>query len=204
MAGGSRYGAGRPGWHRKVEHLRSVNVSAMERAGVLARPTFSWAWWNDEGERVASIDGRATAGGVEFSWRQRSGGGDWHDIRVRVALVATACHFGGVRRWFTCPACASRVGKLYIAQKGLACRRCLRLVYASQSEDAIGRTHRRIGKVEARLVDGIGKPPRMHWRTYERLIDRLEADELALNHAFVERFGVMLSQIDHRALGLSD
>ncbi len=38
---------------------------------------------------------------------------------------------GGHRYWFTCPACGSRVAKLYVVGKQVACRHCLSIKYRS-------------------------------------------------------------------------
>ena len=55
---------------------------------------------------------------------------------VRLTVTATRPHFGGIRQWFRCPQCGRRVRKLYCREphSGLACRRCLRLLYRSQFE----------------------------------------------------------------------
>jgi len=54
-----------------------------------------------------------------------------HEYPVR--LEYTACHFGGVRPWFRCPACGERVGKLYLPprRERFACRDCYDLGYTS-------------------------------------------------------------------------
>lgn len=59
-----------------------------------------------------------------------------------VEIATTPCNFGGVRRWFICPAvkdgipCGRRVGKLYIPPNGkyFACRTCYNLTYRSCQE----------------------------------------------------------------------
>ena len=51
-----------------------------------------------------------------------------------VGLTATRPYFGGFRRWYVCPRCERRAGKLYIAEelRQVGCQACLRLVYATQ------------------------------------------------------------------------
>jgi hypothetical protein len=58
-----------------------------------------------------------------------------------------------------------------------ACRKCHRLAYPSQREDASDRAGRRADKIRDRLgwdagiLNGPGsKPKGMHWRTFERLV----------------------------------
>lgn len=48
----------------------------------------------------------------------------------QVSLVASKTGQGGLKYWFICPVCGSRVGKLYISQTN-ACRRCVGVKYAS-------------------------------------------------------------------------
>ena len=59
------------------------------------------------------------------------------EIALRLSALYTSQHFGGFRRWFACPNCGRRVGKLYSPSQSLpfACRRCWRLVYASQYQN---------------------------------------------------------------------
>ncbi len=53
-----------------------------------------------------------------------------------VRLDATRPHFGGLRRWFACPLCGRRVGKLYLppGETYVACRVCFGLTYRSCQE----------------------------------------------------------------------
>lgn len=54
-----------------------------------------------------------------------------------------------------------------------ACRKCHRIVYASQSEDACARTWRKQAKLEARLDEDWARPKGMHRRTRDDVVDRL-------------------------------
>jgi hypothetical protein len=51
-----------------------------------------------------------------------------------VEMVSTPGQFGGLLRWFLCPACERRVGKLYVpAGRGaFLCRHCHKLGYREQ------------------------------------------------------------------------
>lgn len=102
-----------------------------------------------------------------------------HQTTVR--LVAHAQPFGGVRWWWACPWCGRRRAALYrLRGSPWGCRACLRLTYASRRESAYHRSRRRLDRVGRRLglapgeADDWGaecpaRPPRMRWRTYERL-----------------------------------
>lgn len=101
--------------------------------------------------------------------------------RVPVRLAWTPCHYGGARPWFLCPRCYRRAGRLFYGDGWAGCRRCLRLAYPSQNESPRDRWMRRASKLRERL-GGSGsnlepipdKPPRMHWRTYARLVEGVQ------------------------------
>ena len=101
-----------------------------------------------------------------------------------VAIEQTECNFGGARPWFLCPDCGRRVAILYgrkierdgsklpIRNRTLKCRQCHDLSYSSQHEEWHQRMRRRAQKIRARIGGKYGnKPKRMHWRTYDRLVD---------------------------------
>jgi hypothetical protein len=69
---------------------------------------------------------------------------------IRIEIERTGCYLGGARAWWRCPCCGRRVALLYLANV-IACVRCLGLVYASQSEDAMARTWRKQLEIERRL-----------------------------------------------------
>lgn len=49
-----------------------------------------------------------------------------------ISLTSVRCTFGW-RWYFRCPRCSRRVEVLYLGRRGLACRRCNRLGYRSQT-----------------------------------------------------------------------
>jgi hypothetical protein len=99
-------------------------------------------------------------------------------MRSTVYLTQTPMRFGGRRFWFRCPSCGGRCRVLYGSSRSLACWRCQRLRYRSQVEAKADRALRGMQKIARRLdpeADDIWmppKPPRMHWRTYGRLVDK--------------------------------
>lgn len=54
-------------------------------------------------------------------------------VAIKVHLVETSCHFGGVRRWFECPDCKRKVRIIYFNKAVPCCRKCLNLTYNSCS-----------------------------------------------------------------------
>jgi hypothetical protein len=90
-------------------------------------------------------------------------------------------YFGGRRLWFRCPRCDNRCRVLYGTWR-IACLRCHRLRYLSQRETKENRATRQMLKIVRRLNpddpepcnDLPEKPLGMHWRTYDRLVERYE------------------------------
>ena len=168
------------GWHggkRTTADMRALDIRKLQREGLL-NPGRSFGWsWKRGGETVASINLAVSLGCVTLDYRNRPNGGQWQDMKYPVQLANTACHYGGQRTWWLCPAvgCGRRVAVLY-GGAVFACRRCQRLAYPSQREAPDDRACRRADKLrdrlgwEAGILNGEGfKPKGMHWLTYERL-----------------------------------
>ena len=162
--GGWRYGAGRPGWHVKAEHCLSLDVRRLHRERLL-RSGASFAWrWHADGESLGSISLRVESAALVLSYALNG-----EPMSQPVAILRTRCYYGGSRPWFACPRCTRRCAVLYL-RAGFECRKCSGVVYASQSDDAIGRAWRKQWRVERRLGDDWRRPKGMHRATYERLL----------------------------------
>lgn len=129
-------------------------------------------------------------------------------VREVITLAWTSCPFGGQRPWFVCPGCARRCGVLYASAAGFRCRRCLALAYPSQRETPGERAARRLQAIRERLGGSPNllapfppKPPRMHWRTYERLWAQAQAAKTAWSaelHAFCVKMEANLAKLKRR------
>ncbi len=113
-----------------VEDCLALDVGMLLVGGVLT-------WTNVRGEPVASmgceLDGRELeTPSVILRYTIRTG----ETVAYRVGLLTTRPHFGGLRRWFGCPRCSRRVGKLYLppGKQYLGCRVCFGLTYRSCQE----------------------------------------------------------------------
>ena len=183
--GGSRYGAGRPGWRRKCEHRLGLDIRVLVRRGFIhSEPHISrsGSWqWTCNGEPSGNISLRAEHDRVQLTYNANGQPFDYP-----VWLERTPAHYGGTRPWFRCPRCGARRAVLYgMANDGrFGCRDCMRLCYASEAEDAAGRMWRKQRKFAARLgaKDRTDMhPPRpkgMHQRTYRQVLERIWACEM--------------------------
>lgn len=71
---------------------------------------------------------------VEFHYSQTE---EQKERSYRVGLETTNCNFGGVRYWFICPFCYSRVATLHLyGGNDFACRCCLKLSYESRNRNS--------------------------------------------------------------------
>lgn len=185
--GGSRSGSGRPAYRSAERSYRSLDIRKIVKAGCI-KPSnrFGWAWWNDDGEKVASVSCKVNeqADGltVDYSW-ENSCGTEWQPVKKHIWLTFTPCNYGGVRWWFSCPCCQRRSAVLFIMGGALRCAMCGRVSYASQRGDGIQRTWIKQSKLEARLISSWQKPKRMRWKTYERLRAGIAECELRRNYA---------------------
>lgn len=184
--GGFRFGAGRPGWRRKCEHLLHLDIRILARGGRL-RPKTYWNWrWTLGGEPSGDITTVTTNDQVRFLYSVTPDGGTRQAMDYTAWIDRTPCRYGGSRPWFRCPRCGRRRAVLYgVASDGqFGCRGCLRLGYASEAEDALDRLYRRRRKLESRLDEDRRKPKWMRWRTYTKARTKLDHLEQRIDHAF--------------------
>lgn len=191
------FGSGRPGWKRKTDQLRSIDVNQMHKAGIIKLGYWGGWKWSQNGEKVAGINTRADSAYLHLSYQVRPYGGDWQTIAQPIPLDWVPCHHGGKRPYFLCPAdvrgraCGRRVVKLYLGGRYFLCRHCQRLAYPSQSEAQMQRAMRKASKLRDLLSQKSPtghwevKPKGMHWKTFERQVEAIEQAEAEADWAFV-------------------
>ena len=183
-----------------VDDMRALHIGKLASNGWLNSGGTCSFTWSRAGRRTGDINVTAAAGHVVLSYRSRSTGGDWQDMKYRVQIDRTPCNLGGTRPWFLCPAqgCGRRVATLY-GGAVFACRHCHKLAYPSENESRSHRAARRADKLRARLgwPTGIlngsdyGRPKHMHRATYWRLVreyDEREARALGDMMDWLRRF----------------
>lgn len=196
------FGSGRPpgAGRGTVEGCLMLDVNRLHRAGHLEPGRRSTQVWTRGGAFFASVGVRAEEDLLRLEYRVTRRGGSPEDVEQTVRLARFGCHLGGARPYFICPryargiACGRRVATLHMIAGAFACRRCSRLVYASQREDPWGRALRRAAKTRSKLGEDKGplaplplKPKGMWWRTYDlRRARALEAQAVA-DEYFVAR-----------------
>lgn len=174
--GGTRSGAGRPGYRLTAEIARRIDIRRWHKGGEL-RPGSSFSWqWTMDSEVTARIGVYVLEGYIRLGYSIEGSDGQRHDASQNIKTTATPCHYGGTRPWFECPICHNRAGVLYLRSGRFACRHCQRVSYRSQSGSAIDRVCNRFHKLDTLVM--AGKPKWQRWATYGRLLDRhLEASK---------------------------
>jgi len=180
-------------------------------------------WWGESQEEAdrlmfvtsegesAIADGRPRRLRFRYQTEEADSGDVLDEFDYSAQLDYTACHFGGYRPWFRCPACGDRVAKLYLppGRYRLACRECYELGYHTsrtsgdelkQAELRYKRAFEKADKDNRRPhpngMPGIPKRPKgIHQETFEEL----EADVWAAldewNEAFIERKRELLKRM---------
>ena len=184
--GGMRYGAGRPSYKVKAEHLLRVDIGRWHRGGYLhAGRSFTWSW--HRGDEPTGNIGVLVHGADSLRLQYMVGSDDQRrDGSQTIRLARTACNYGKSRPWFVCPVCQRRAGVLYMRAGRFACRRCQKVAYASQSCDLLDRLWRKQSKIESRLVQHWQRPKGMRQRTYDAIFAELSNLDERRDKAFTE------------------
>ena len=184
-----------------TDDLRKIDIRWLVRKGVLQKSGSSTLTWSRNGVAHGSISLYYDHSGITFDYRHKPFGAEWQKKNYTVSIARTACHLGGERIWFLCPArgCERRAAILYGGEV-FACRRCHNLGYESQIDPPHYRALSRAQGIRVRL-GGSGsmgdpfpaKPKGMHWKTY-RAFQRTEAQydgasEFLMGKSLIRRLG---------------
>jgi hypothetical protein len=191
-------GSGRCGIGRKratCEALR-VDVFYLARHRMLTPRRTSRLTWTYRGKPSGAIRILALEERIILLFRVSVDGRKWESRSQSIAVVTVPTKFGR-RRLFNCPACGRPCRDLYGGQTRFACRKCVGLPYISQYQtdderaaDQARALRRKFGAPDATFFAPLLRPPRMRWRTYQRLLarDAALAERCARGlGAFVER-----------------
>lgn len=217
------YGSGRwERWEKKArtDQMRQIDVNQLHRAGVLRPGVYgTWGWWDESGKQVASIGFQAQADALRLTYTVTIRGKKPEQIDSHIPITWTPCNYGGKRPWFQCLGCGRRVAKLYGGRLFL-CRHCHGLTYwtCNNSHDRLTMAQYRIMQIRRKLGDENAtmgdwenpippsKPKGMHWRTYNRLVERLHWEQQEARVAWLVTCRQMLEQlgIDWRKEGVEE
>ena len=98
-----------------------------------------------------------------------------------ITVVSTASNLEGFVRWFICPACQNRVGKLYLptGEAVFLCRKCYDLVYRAQQLRAFKKPEKAREKMPKKRYTKEG------WlREARAFLEKMERKEKAVSSGF--------------------
>jgi hypothetical protein len=128
-----------------VEASCDVSIFKLKKWGMLSGYNYKVITWTRSGSGKKTIVGVACDVTVEepyvrFLYGITNQSGDTTDYDYEAPLTTTPCYFGGVRYWFLCPMCYSRVGALYLSPGHVRfrCRHCNDLSYNSRNAGCMG------------------------------------------------------------------
>ena len=168
-----------------------------EKCGVVIRWTNTYT-----GEEIARGVMKSNMEGTYEGWLRIQ----IEDLNQTIILVPKPRHFGGYQWYFVCPVmnrCASvlwmPLGATRFCSRQAWSRR---VAYASQFLDPDNRAHRGQAKIKARLIADLDpdewdlppKPKWMHWRTYNRYVERYDAYEAILDSGIADLMAKLLSK----------
>ena len=156
-----------------VEVTKKIDIRWMKRQGMLGARYCGVLSWHRGNEPTGEIRYQAFFNRLELSFRYQSGKGeDWTSVTQTLEIERTPCNYGGERPWLVCPNCRHRFAILCADGAYFYCRKCQRLLYASQGESKYWRLSRKMRKLRDRISDdqyGLVKRKGMHWKTFDRL-----------------------------------
>ena len=132
--------------------------------------------------------------------------------RQRITIRRVATHNGGCRLDFWCPACSWPARFLYADNRGFRCRSCAGLRYPSSQAHHDRAAAPAVGRKLAAIAERLkttpertvppARPPRMHHRTYRRLLLEWRQLKELDNALWLQRFYGGLGRTMYESIGL--
>lgn len=169
------------GGRRRCDDYPAIDIRHPQHRELVDEPGRCISWrWNRNGRPLSYVD-------IEFH-RDHALLTDVTDRTwprtQSISLLRTPCHYGSTRSWFGCPGCGHRCAKLYFCDGSFRCRDCHGLGYRSQLQASAERPRliaqrirRSLGASSNLILPFPAKPPKMHWRTYDRIREKGERYE---------------------------
>ncbi len=185
-------------WNKspEIESTRRIDIRYMRQQGLLGPDKRGTLSWSTRGKPCGEVKYQCKDDYLVLEYRFKAAGGDWQDVKQRIALTSTSCNYGGKRQWFTCPECSRRVAVLCGWGKLFLCRHCCGLTHRSSADGVRDRLYTQKHKLgEAIFQDykngrGFIKKRGMHYKTFQQKLTKYRQLEDQLNRsleAFLDR-----------------
>jgi len=186
-------------WGRQttIEETKRLDIRCMS-----IKPGYAGSYsWSAGGEPAGSIGYRVEADSLVLDYRVKING-EWESIEEPIWLDRTACNYGGARPWMLCPCCGRRVAVLALHGSRFVCRHCHKRPYGSQQEGRLDRLYRKARKIRRKLgatgnlTEPVWRKPKgMHWRTFERLMQKEQAANGAASEELYSKLCALRSHL---------
>lgn len=176
-----------------VEQYPCIDLRILRRAGLLrsGECTYTTLDWQNQTPGTISVRIFIDLSDAHDASIRIVGSGNCGATNERVAIECVPCPYGGVRCYFLCPLTGVRCVQLFRADGFFASRKSHRLTYASQGEDELCRSRRKVSKLH-RQVDGDFRYARPRGRNRWRTVQRLEAAKQEASLLYRERLKALL------------
>lgn len=190
----------------RLEDGLKLSLPKLKRDGLIVpgtrcAGTLRWRY-SYTGKEFASVCYSASFTSATSGWLKLQS----NRLNQTIQLVGRPRHFGGLQWYFECPKLSRDVSTLWLppGAQGFASRQYWgrRVAYGSQFEASFDRActgsrllRQRLDPGGAYDVPGDMPPPKpkwMRWATYERLIDRIEIYDDAVNDHTIHLLGRLL------------
>lgn len=176
-----------------VEHFPAIDLRILKRAGLL-RPgecTYTTLYWGNQAPETLSARIFIDLSDAASASVRVVGDGHGGAITQRVAIEAVPCPYGGFRSYFLCPLWGIRCEQLFLVDGVFASRKAHRLAYASQSEDDLSRSRRKVRKLH-RQVEGDYRYKRLRGRNRWNAVLNLKAAKANARALYRNRLKIMV------------
>jgi hypothetical protein len=170
------FNSGRYGGKAKCEQFLFIDVRMLTRKNVLKNGHQLTGTWPNGSKMGITVRTHS----IDLQYSIDGGSSNIYPI----SLDYTDCNYGGQRAWFKCPRCGTRNAKLFVRSGRFACRSCHRLVYRTQVLDPIARNQHAYHRAQSKLDEHEMKPKGMHWRTFDRICERMDLIDGRINQVF--------------------
>ena len=171
-----------------------IDIRWMNKRGLLEPGKQGSLSWSRVGGNTGSVSYRVERDRMILSYKHLSRYRRWEEVTQTIQFTQTPCNFGGYRKWFRCPNCDRRVAIICGAGTSSPPRQCYDLTYTTRKGKAYYRLLEKADNIRERLGKDSGeisqKPKGMHFKTYYRLLDELEAIENRAKSMVMSRYGV--------------
>ncbi len=165
---------------RTTKDLLELNISTLKKANFFQKNTIkngvsSWtrSYGGGEPKKIGSISILSNFVGenqfIELTYTYK----DSEDLNYKVQIATTSPNYGGERYWFVCPQCGRVVAFLY-GDKYFLCRHCQNLAYKTQQVGFMNRMFELRNKYQDKVSKDGKKLRWVHWKTYDKLMDKAE------------------------------